>query len=227
MKTRNVDAQIDAVIFDFAGVLTTSPIQLMTAKAQEVGLTVTEAMPLMAGPPDEDTDHPWHRIERGEITYAELCVGLDQVFRNAGYERGIVPPTQEELLEWLHPVPEMLDVARSIRAAGIPTAILSNNIQEWSRWRELVGANELVDTVVDSSDVGVRKPTAAAFELTAGRLNTDVCKCLMVDDFAWNIRRAEELGMPVFHMTDPANQAGEVRDLVLGSNRGRTPTTDG
>jgi hypothetical protein len=49
----------------------------------------------------------------------------------------------------------------------------------------------------------------------------------MVDDFAWNIRRAEELGMPVFHMTDPANQAGEVRDLVLGSNRGRTPTTDG
>lgn len=223
MTTTDGDAQIDAVIFDFAGVLTISPIQLITAKAQEVGLTVAEAMPLMAGPMDEDTDHPWHRIERGEITYEAFCVGLDEVFRDAGYECGMFPPTEQEMFQWLSPVPEMLDVARSIRAAGIPTAILSNNIQEWSRWREIVGANGLVDVVVDSSDVGVRKPTAAAFELTAGRLDTDVRKCLMVDDFAWNIRGAEALGMSAFHMTDPANQAVEVSEMVLGSNSGRTP----
>lgn len=220
MTSRDVDAHIDAVIFDFGGVLTTSPVQLFTAKAEEIGLTLAEALPLMGGPLDEDTDHPWHRLERGEITYDEFCGSLDELFRNAGHDRALVPPGEQEMLQWLQPIPEMVEVARSIRAAGIPTAILSNNIREWSGWRSVVGADDLVDVVVDSSDVGVRKPAAAAFELTASRLDTEVHKCLMVDDLAWNIRGAEALEMSVFHVTNPTTDAPKVREVVSSGRSG-------
>ena len=52
---------IQAILFDFSGVLTTSPWPALTA-------TAGGDLELLVGPYHEDTDHPWHRLERGEIT---------------------------------------------------------------------------------------------------------------------------------------------------------------
>ena len=58
-----------AAIFDFAGVLTTSPAAYMGEVAKDNGWDLLEVMPLMLGPLDTDGDHPWHRLERGEISF--------------------------------------------------------------------------------------------------------------------------------------------------------------
>ena len=79
---------VDAVIFDFGGVLTNSPTHLMAARAAEFGHDLRDVMHLLLGPFDEDTDHPWHRIERGEISFDEMVEGMVGVFADAGIQDG-------------------------------------------------------------------------------------------------------------------------------------------
>ena len=55
-------------MFDFNGVLTTSPFTHMARSARTTASTAQVVLELMLGPYDEDTDHAWHRFERGEIT---------------------------------------------------------------------------------------------------------------------------------------------------------------
>ena len=67
---------IEAVLFDFNGVLTTSPFAHMAALGTDAGVEGQVVLDLMLGPCDEDTDHAWHRFERGEITAAEYGADL-------------------------------------------------------------------------------------------------------------------------------------------------------
>ena len=205
---------MDAVIFDFGGVLTTSPSALMARKAAEAGHDIGEVMHLLLGPLEEDTNHPWHRIERGEITLDELTEDMIGVFEAAGHARPVTPPTSDEMNEAIEPAVEMIDLARAARASGRRTAILSNNIRDWD-WRPIVGADNLVDEIVDSCEVGLRKPDEAIYQLTMDRLGvSDPTRCVFIDDFAWNIPPAQRIGMHTVHVTDPAVAATELRGLL-------------
>ena len=62
------DRTVEAVLFDFGGVFTLSPFETVAAAGRELGLDAAEASRLCFGPYEEDGDHPWHRLERGEVT---------------------------------------------------------------------------------------------------------------------------------------------------------------
>jgi hypothetical protein len=63
MKARS----IDAVLFDFGGVFTESPFEVARRFGAALGAEPERVIDLVFGPYHEDTDHPWHRLERGEI----------------------------------------------------------------------------------------------------------------------------------------------------------------
>ena len=65
---------IRAVLFDFGGVYTSSPFSLFAEAAAELGATPEHMLDLVFGPYDRDTDHPWHRLERGELSLLEARV---------------------------------------------------------------------------------------------------------------------------------------------------------
>lgn len=204
----------DAVIFDFGGVLTSSPTSIMAARAAEFGHDIRDVMPLLLGPFEEDTDHPWHRIERGEISFDEMVEAMVGVFAEAGVPRPMSPPPGDRVVAAMTAIPEMLEVAAAARRSGRRTAILSNNIRDWD-WRPVVGADELVDVVVDSSEVGLRKPDEAIYRLTMERLGIDdASRCVFLDDFVWNLAPAQRLGMHTIHVTDQAAAAGELRAFL-------------
>lgn len=204
-------ARIEAVIFDFGGVLTVSPKQMMGSRAKAAGRSMEEMMPLLIGPLDHDSDHPWHRAERGELSLADFLVENRALLNEAGIEQDLKPPAPEQMLSALTAVPEMLAAATAARSHGHRTAILSNNIREYAAWRSIVDADELVDVVVDSCEVGMRKPTAEIFTLTADRLGVAPEHCLMVDDFEWNLRGAERTGLQSFYVGDPVADAARLR----------------
>ena len=209
-------ARVRAVVFDFVGVLTQNPGGLVRDRAEQAGVPVQDVLPLLAGPVDEDTDHPWHRVERGEITLAEFDDLIDIVLRYAGIHAPVRPPSPEEMQAHLRPIPEMAHAAHLLRSAGYPTAIVTNNVREWGWWRSLVDADELVDVVVDSAHVGMRKPSAEIYELAATRLDVSTDACLMLDDFEWNVRGAQRAGMQAMHITDPIADSAAVLDLLVG-----------
>jgi putative hydrolase of the HAD superfamily len=207
---------IDAVIFDFAGVLSTSPAAGMIERAQRYDLDLSTFMPIVLGPLDVDGDHPYHELERGRITMDEFDAAIEPMWRAAGLTEFPTIPRGDELLAMVEPVAAMVDVARDVRAAGLRTAILTNNTREWGAWREAWDADNLVDVVIDSSEVGLRKPNPAIFELTVERLGGPPFeRCLFLDDFPWNVAAAAALGFQTIHVTDPVAAAAAVRSLLV------------
>lgn len=207
--------RFQAVLFDFAGVLCTTPMRLMAEKAADAGLTMEQFMPMALGPTHEDGDYPFHRLERGEISMAECRELLDERARDQGMS-GFPPlPTWEEVAAQLVPVPEMLAAADAVRRAGLRTAVVSNNFREWSGWQRLVDAENRFDTVIDSSAVGLRKPDPAIYELAlerVGGISPD--DAVFLDDFEWNLGSAAELGLHTLHVTDPVAGAADLVALL-------------
>lgn len=184
-----------AVIFDFGGVFIDSPFTALLHAAEEAGLDPDLMLRVIFGPYDEDTDHPWHRLERGEVTVIEA---RDAILAASVEEAGR-PIDPFELLASLSGSEirhEMVEFCRELRAGGIRTGLLTNNAKEFEDfWRPLLPLDELFDDVVDSSDVGLRKPDPRIYELALGRLGVAASDTVFVDDAPGNVAGAERVGI--------------------------------
>ena len=208
-------SDIEAVIFDFTGVLSTSPAAGMIRRAETFGIDLATFLPVVMGPLDVDDDHPYHELERGRITMDDFDAALAPTWRELGLSEFPTMPRGDEFLAMIEPVEEMLDAARVVRAAGLRTAILSNNTREWGGWRAAWDADQLVDVVIDSCEVGLRKPNPAIFELTLERLGGPAPeRTLYLDDFPWNVAAGEALGFETMLVSDPVAAAGELLDRL-------------
>ena len=68
----------------------------------------------------------------------------------------------------------MVDLVREVREAGHRTGIVTNNVAEFREfWRPMLPLDELFDDVVDSSEVGVRKPNSEIYRLACERLGVE------------------------------------------------------
>ena len=203
------------MIFDFAGVLTTSPGAAMVSRANGFDLDPATLLSIMLGPLDDDGDHPWHELERGRLTMEEFEAAIEPTWRATGATEFPNLPRGDELLSFLFPVPEMIAAAAAVRAAGYRTAILTNNLKEWGAWRGAWDADNLVDVVVDSCEVGLRKPNPAIFELTVELLGAPpIERCLFLDDFPWNVAAASAMGFQTMHVVDAVVAAADLRRLL-------------
>lgn len=188
---------IDAVLFDFGGVFTGSPFHAFTNVGKEIGARPGQIEAIMFGPYHEDTDHTWHRLERGEITLAAareeiMAEGarhglvfdpLEILARLAGDRGGVRTP--------------LVDRVRDLRREGYRTALVTNNVAEFRRaWHSMIPVDEIFDLVIDSSEVGVRKPDPAIYQLTLERLGGIAAdRAVFLDDAPSNVAAAEALGM--------------------------------
>ncbi len=186
---------IDAIFFDFGGVFTASPFATVEAAGEELGAAPGQVSQIMFGSYDIDSDHPWHRLERAEITLAEAREAIIEIATAAGFDfeplaflarTGTGGKTQDLLVSRV----------RELRAEGYPTALITNNVREFrEHWRSLLPVDELFDEVIDSSEVGVRKPNPDIFQIALERLrNPAPERSLFLDDYAGNIDVATKLG---------------------------------
>lgn len=186
---------IDAVVFDFGGVFIDSPFTALVDAARARDLDPKELGLAVFGPYDEDTDHPWHRLERGEITISEARAQILEASEAAGG-----PPLDVfELMAGLSGSAirdEVVDFCRSVRDRGLATGLLTNNAREFEEfWKPLLPLDELFDDVVDSSEVGLRKPDPRIYHLALERLGVDPDRSAFVDDAPGNVAAARGVGM--------------------------------
>jgi len=201
----------DAVLWDYGGIFTASPFAAAHAYARSQDVDPAHMVEVVFGAYDADTDHPWHRLERGELTLLEA--------RQAIFELGD-PEHRIDLFEALGSLrnasvrADMIEVAREARDRGVKTAIVTNNVREFGdAWRAMLPADELFDAIVDSAHVGLRKPDPRIFQLALERLGAAPHQALFVGDSPeHDLRGAEAAGIPFVWM----NPAGEELPAGLG-----------
>jgi epoxide hydrolase-like predicted phosphatase len=185
---------VQAVLFDFGGVFMESPFAAVRDFGAGLGIDPQRALELLFGPYDRDTDHPWHRLERGELSLLEA--------RQAIFELGD-PEERIDLFAALGSLrnasvrADMIEIAREARARGVKTAIVTNNVREFGdAWRSMLPLDELFDAVVDSAHVGMRKPDPRIFQLALERLGgVPPEQAVFLDDFQGNVAAAERVGI--------------------------------
>jgi putative hydrolase of the HAD superfamily len=153
---------------------------------------------------------PAHRLERGELTPGEfeLVLAAELASRGSTVEAaGLL----RRMLGGLRALdPDMLDLVRHARAAGLKTALLSNS---WGDHYPEELENGLFDAVVISGRVGMRKPDVAIFKHTAELLGLEAAECVMVDDLPRNLQGAVTAGMVGIRHTGYSTTLAELEAL--------------
>ena len=193
----------DAVVFDFGGVLIRPITNKIGVLADRAGLEVEELVEILMGPLAESTSHhPWHRAERGEIGVDDLQVHVGPYADASGVElHGDEIAFLFEIdFSVIDPVVQRV---RTLRADGYRTALVTNSFEYFRPTLEELVDMTLFDVVVDSSEVGHRKPEPAIYELTSDRLGVDPARIIFLDDFGPNVAGARTAGWTAIHVTDP------------------------
>jgi epoxide hydrolase-like predicted phosphatase len=190
--------QADAVIFDLGGVIMKNggPRDFTRRYPDHDPAVVAE---IVMGPHHLDTDHPWHRVERGEITLAE-CRALTKVkMDDAGIVASVPaekPPTTGGPAFTFQLNDDMVTFIHDLKAAGFPIGILTNNVKEFREWWwPLMDFASIFDTIVDSHEVGMRKPNHAIYHLTMDRIGATPARTVFLDDLHANVAAANAVGM--------------------------------
>ena len=199
--------RISTVIFDFAGVVTSSPWGAMA----EAGGGDLE---LLIGPYHEDGDHPWHRVERGELPIAEWATEVAALGAAAGVEVDFTP--LQALLGEMTVHTQVVEHIRALRADGYRVGLITNNVREGSAtWRAMVPLDELFDVVVDSSEVGMRKPNPAIYRHALDLLGgVEPAEAVFLDDSPGNVDGARRAGLHAIHVADPDAALAELDALL-------------
>jgi putative hydrolase of the HAD superfamily len=209
-------AAIEAVLFDFGGVFTESPFVAAKEAGAELGLEAEVAMELCFGPYHDDTDHPWHRLERGETSLEDARAALTAL----AAERGLDLDPLELLLRLSredHQRQAVIERAFTVRRRGVRTGLVTNNVLEFGEgWRSLVPVDELFDVVVDSCHAGVRKPDPRIFQLALDAVGAGAERTAFLDDHPANVSAAGALGMRGILVGEDRLVAFDRLDELLG-----------
>jgi putative hydrolase of the HAD superfamily len=228
---------IEAVIFDYGGVFSSPLFRGIGKFEADMGYPPGAVLELLFGDkayvgvegwahaepvqtavaPREAVTHDWHRMEIGEISLEDWFTGVQA---RAPEVLG-QPINMDAYLKFMADMPvgvhwPVVHRARELLEAGVPIALLTNNVKEWGdHWRATFPVDELFEVVVDSSEVGMRKPDARIYLLTCERLGVAPEASVFIDDNAENIAAARALGMETVHFGENPFAAVAELDAIL------------
>ncbi len=187
---------ITAVLFDFGGVITSSPFEGFDAYEREAGLPEGLIRKINSTNPDNNA---WAKFERSQIAREEFLELFASEAVALGHE-----VDSERVLQCLATQirPKMLQAVEKL-SRTYKTAILTNNLIEVSEEdtnpgpsREHLGSvASMVDLIIESSKIGVRKPDTAFYQIACEELNTSPEECVFLDDLGINLKPARAIGM--------------------------------
>ncbi|HEY0506605.1 MAG TPA: HAD-IA family hydrolase [Blastococcus sp.] len=205
---------VTAVVFDLGGVLTESPMTAFAAYEREAGLPDGLIRQLNSIDPDTNA---WARFERNELDVAGFSAAFEAEATALGHRLDaarVLAALRGELR------PSMVAAVATLRDAGLPLALLSNNVAPMERTGPVGALLGLFDTVVESSVEGVRKPEPEIYRRTLTRLSEAVGRpieatdCAYLDDLGINLKPARALGFSTIKVVDPDAALAELSALV-------------
>jgi putative hydrolase of the HAD superfamily len=193
---------IRAVLFDFGGVLTSSPFEAFAHYEHRNGLPEGFIRRVNATDPDQNA---WARLERSQLDVDEFGAEFARESEALGHRvdgRDVLALLAGELR------PAMVDAVRRCRE-HFATGLLTNNFAALMP-DDHVAAFDHFDVVIESSKVGHRKPDPAFYELACAALEIEPTEAVFLDDLGVNLKPARNMGMVTIKVVDPATALAEL-----------------
>lgn len=204
---------VDAVLFDYGGVLTVPVRESIAAWLDADGIDSRSFSRTLKSWLSRDVENgtPIHRLETGELAAAEfdalLGAELTTVDGRPVHADGLL----QRIFAGMRVDPAMFALVDDLRSAGIRVGLLSNS---WGNTYPRERIDAVLDPVVISGEVGLRKPQAAIFELALSRLGLPADRVLFVDDAEPNTLGAEAAGLQALLHTDAVTTRAALAALV-------------
>ena len=188
----------NAVIFDFSGVFTSSPVEMFAKYEREHKLPEKYIGGVIK---INHHDNAWARYERSEISREEFDAAFASETLAAGFE--IRGETLLSLLR-LQLKPAMIDALQLVKKHGYKTGCITNNLPDFSSTAMVANQSEesqaqqvmaSFDEVIESSKAGVRKPQPEIYTMMCGKLDVEPEQAIFLDDLGINLKPAKALGM--------------------------------
>jgi len=203
---------IRAALFDFGGVISTSPFEAFNRYERDHRLPTDFLRGLNATNPDTNA---WARHERNELTFDEFCDAYEGEALAAGHSldaREVIACLAGDLR------PEMLEAIRRCHER-LRTGLITNNMASMTSGDEgndtmLTVVDGLFDVVIESSKAGVRKPDPRIYELACDELGVEPSEIVFLDDLGINLKPAAAMGMTTIKVLDADKAIAELEAAV-------------
>jgi putative hydrolase of the HAD superfamily len=208
---------IQAVLWDFGGVILSSPFEAFNTYEAEKGLPLDLIRRVNSTNPHSNA---WALLERNDISPQEF----DSLFATESEALGHRVPGADVLALLSGDVrPRMVQALDAVKAAGFKIACLTNNVVSTEepateRQAEVRSIMHKFDHVVESSKVGCRKPEPRFYEIACELLQVSPTECVFLDDLGINLKPAAAMGMRTIKVVNPDDALAELSghlDLVL------------
>jgi putative hydrolase of the HAD superfamily len=185
---------IEAVIWDFGGVLTTSPFEAFARFESERGLPADIIRRTNAA---NHWENAWAKFERAEVdleTFDQLFAAESLVLGAEVRGKDVLPLLSGELR------PEMVEALRRVKSR-FKTGCITNNLpanaigSHGGRSLYIAEVMALFDHVIESARIGLRKPDPRIYAMMIEALGVDAKACVYLDDLGVNLKPAREMGM--------------------------------
>ena len=209
--------QVAAVLWDYGGVFMASPFEAMSGVARKLGVEPEHYLGIVFGPYESDTDHPWHRLERGELSLNEAREQIIELGRAENIDSDPLHLVSAMGGGGISVREDVVELARKANAS-VQTALVTNNIAEFrDYWRKSIPLGELFDQVIDSSEIGLRKPDPKIFQMALEQLEVAPEATVFLDDYAGNVEAARKVGIHGIQVTENYGVALDELRGLLGS----------
>ena len=194
---------IKAVIWDFGGVITSSPFEAFNRYEAEKGLPHNLFRKVNSTNPDSNA---WALFERNEIDAA----GFDAMFLEESTALGH-PVRGAEVLALLSGDirPRVVSALKTCKQ-HFKVGCITNNVQtghgagmsaNTEKAAAVEGVMELFDAIIESSKAGIRKPDPRIYQMMCELLQVEPETCVYLDDLGINCKPAAALGMTAIKVT--------------------------
>ncbi len=201
-------SNVRAVLFDFGGVVSTSPFDAFAEYERTAGLPPGIIRKVNSTNSDGNA---WALLERGAVDIDRFV----ELFEEEALAHGCTVDGRRVLGLISGDVrQEMIDAIQQIKVNGLVTACLTNNFRQSGRGDEVAAVLSLFDHVVESSVLGVRKPDPAFYERALDLIGVDASRAVFLDDLGINLKPARAMGMTTIKVVDAPSALDQLEALL-------------
>lgn len=205
------------VIFDFGGVITSSPFDAFNRLEAARGVPIHSVRTINSSNPH---DNAWAKFERSEIDAA----GFDQLFAEEARAIGIILNGSEVLACLAGDIrPAMVAMIDTLKAKEFTVGCITNNVPSGKGSGMALDDGEAAaiaaimarfDHIIESSKAGIRKPDPRIYQMMCEALDVRPEQCIYLDDLGINCKPAATLGMAAIKVTGEQQALKDLHELL-------------